>query len=146
MIKAFSGRKRRVVAVLAGVWIAGAVQAQQVRDEGQRLLDEQRARERTEALTRPQAEVEDRSGIPEVSVGAITADDVARLEEVEPAFVVNDIALVGDRVFSDAEKARLVAPFLGQRLGPRRIDLLLKRITSAYLDRGYVTTRAYLGP
>ncbi len=146
MIKTFSGRKRRVVAALVGVCIAGTVQAQQVRDEGQRLLDEQRARERTEALTRPQAEVEDRSGVPEVSVGAITADDVARLEEVEPAFVVNDITLVGDRLFTETDKAQLIAPFLGQRLGPRRIDLLLKRITSAYLDRGYVTTRAYLGP
>jgi hemolysin activation/secretion protein len=41
---------------------------------------------------------------------------------------------------------RLVAPFLGLRLGAGRIDLLLRRITAAYIERGYITTRAYLGP
>ena len=31
-------------------------------------------------------------------------------------------------------------------LGARRIDLLLRRITAAYMQRGCITTRAYLAP
>jgi hemolysin activation/secretion protein len=141
-----SRRRYQVVAALVGVWVAGTAQAQQIRDEGQRLLDEQRARERMETLTRPPVEVKDHANATEVHVDTITAEDVARLEEMEPAFVVNDIVLSGDRIFSEAEKIQLAAPFLGQRLGSNRINLLLKRITAAYLSRGYLTTRAYLGP
>src|SRR5690606_20926706 len=39
---------------------------------------------------------------------------------------------------------RLVGPFESQCLGQSRLNELLKVITQFYLDRGYVTSRAYL--
>ncbi|MGV8213579.1 POTRA domain-containing protein [Pseudomonas aeruginosa] len=44
------------------------------------------------------------------------------------------------------ESARrlLLAPYQGRCLGVGQLNALLKAVTDHYLDRGYVTTRAYL--
>ena len=36
-------------------------------------------------------------------------------------------------------------PFVGRTLGRNRINLLLRRLTEAFIAQGYITTRAYLG-
>lgn len=120
-----------------------AVSAQSGRDEGQRLLDERREQQRQSEIQRPTPAVSARpdSSAPGVDNAVMPAD----LVESAPSFRIDTIVLLGGRLLSDAEQVELTAPFIGLALGPRRIDLLLRRITGAYLERGYVTTRAYLG-
>lgn len=126
------------LAVLA--CLSGGAWGQAQRDEGQRLLDEQRARSRDEALSRPQPQV----ATPEQP--SVSAQNPVDVVESARTFLITDIALVGDRVLTAADRDRIVSPFLGLELGPKRLDLLLRKLTAAYIDRGYVTTRAYLGP
>ncbi|WP_341867650.1 ShlB/FhaC/HecB family hemolysin secretion/activation protein [Paraburkholderia rhynchosiae] len=40
----------------------------------------------------------------------------------------------------------MTAPFAGQALGSHRLNVLLKRLTDAFVAAGYATTRALLGP
>lgn len=122
------------------VSLPGALWGQVQRDEGQRLLDEQRARSRDEALSRPQPQV----ATPEHP--SASSQNPADLVETTRTFLITDIALVGDRLLSTTDRDRIVSPFIGLELGPKRLDLLLRKLTAAYIDRGYVTTRAYLGP
>lgn len=126
------------LAVLA--CLSGGAWAQVQRDEGQRLLDEQRARSRDEALSRPQPQV----ATPEHPLAS--SQNPADLVETARTFLITDIVLVGERLLSAADRERIVSPFIGLELGPKRLDLLLRKLTAAYMDRGYVTTRAYLGP
>lgn len=105
-------------------------------------MQERQERERTEALTRsaPQVSVPDET--PEADISA----DPESLPETGSVFPISRIELSGDTILSAGERQQLLTPFLGKQLGQRRIDLLLRRLTAAYLDRGYVTTRAYLAP
>lgn len=41
-----------------------------------------------------------------------------------------------------AEQEAILRPYLGLRLGEHRINLLLRRLTAALIDKGYVTSRA----
>jgi len=113
----------------------------QVRDEAQRLLQEKQDRERIEALTRPALAVS-----PPQTAVTDTNQDTAAIPEDEPAFAIQHIALQGDSLLTETECQAIFAPFAGLKMGPRRIDLLLRRINAAYLERGYATTRAYLAP
>jgi len=59
-------------------------------------------------------------------------------------FKVKDINLQGATHISASTKIKLLNPFIGQCLGAKGLDALLKTITGYYLERGYVTSRAYL--
>ena len=59
-------------------------------------------------------------------------------------FPVKRIQLQGASLISRAEQDILLKPFIEQCLGVEQLNALLKVITEHYLDRGYVTTRAYL--
>jgi hemolysin activation/secretion protein len=113
----------------------------EVRDEAQRLLQERQEQDRQDALTRPPPRVAE----PPLQQ-ADTGVDPARLDETGSTFPIRHIELKGDVVLSETTRHSILAPFVGLDLGPRRIDLLLRRITAAYLDRGYITTRAYVAP
>lgn len=54
------------------------------------------------------------------------------------------MVLKGADHLSTADQERLVAPYRDQCLSVAQINTLLKAITHHYLERGYVTTRAYL--
>lgn len=132
---------RLLIALLLLAAVGGPCFAQG-RDEAQRLLQERQDRERAEALTRPAPAVAGEAA-------AVRADggiDPSRVDEQEPAFLIRRITVKGDTILSGAARDTLVAPFVGLKLGPRRIDLLLRRFTAAYMERGYITTRAYIGP
>jgi hemolysin activation/secretion protein len=49
----------------------------------------------------------------------------------------------GDRI-PEARQSEIVAPFEGRCLNKQHLNDLLKAITRFYLDRGYITARAYL--
>jgi hemolysin activation/secretion protein len=113
-------------------------------DPGQRLLQEQRDQQRTQQLQQAPAQiaVPEQPALPNLPEGA----DVETLPDVEPMFEIEHIDFVGDKVLKPRELDAVARPFIGKRLGRNRINLLLRRLTEAFIARGYITTRAYLGP
>jgi hemolysin activation/secretion protein len=59
-------------------------------------------------------------------------------------FPIQDIELKGADSLSDSEKTRLLKPYIGQCLGVTQLNELLKVITDHYIEKGLVTSRAYL--
>lgn len=59
-------------------------------------------------------------------------------------FPIKDIELKGADSLSDREKNRLLKPYIGQCLGVTQLNELLKVITNHYIEKGLVTSRAYL--
>lgn len=59
-------------------------------------------------------------------------------------FTINSVVLEGAEHLSPGDRDRLLAPYRSQCLSVGQINTLLKAITHHYLERGYVTTRAYL--
>ncbi|WP_420220318.1 ShlB/FhaC/HecB family hemolysin secretion/activation protein [Metapseudomonas resinovorans] len=59
-------------------------------------------------------------------------------------FEIRQIDIQGATLLAQDKRDELLAPFIGHCLGVPRLNELLKLITGHYLDRGYVTTRAYL--
>jgi len=66
----------------------------------------------------------------------------------EPGGCVNieRIRIEGADRLSEAKQRELVSPFEGQCLDSGKLNELLSVITKAYLDRGLITSRAYLPP
>lgn len=115
-----------------------------VQDPGQRLLDEQRARQRQRELDAAPAQIQAAPGalptIPNLPAGA----DVESLPETGPTFLIEHVVFAGDTVLSARQLDAVAHPFIGKHLGRNRIDLLLRRLTEAYIAEGYITTRVYL--
>ncbi|AEF20107.1 ShlB/FhaC/HecB family hemolysin secretion/activation protein [Pseudomonas fulva] len=62
----------------------------------------------------------------------------------ERCFAIDDIEISGASLLSEVDRAAILAPFADDCLGVSQLNALLKAITNHYIDRGYVTTRAYL--
>ena len=106
-------------------------------------LDRELARERQERLLQEQQRrLEELQALPrgELSEPSVTADDSA------DCLQVYSVELKGAHSLSERQRAKLLKPFLGQCLTADDLNRLLSAITQAYLDRGYITTRAYLPP
>ncbi|POA67596.1 POTRA domain-containing protein, partial [Pseudomonas sp. GW531-T4] len=99
-----------------------------IRERQDRLLEEQRRR------------LEELKDLPgkEAAPTAPTAPADTR------CFPIQDIELKGADSLSAAEQARLLKPYIGQCLGVSQLNELLKVITDYYLEKGLVTSRAYL--
>jgi len=121
-----------------------APQLPQVQDPGQRLLEDQRNRQRQQELDQAPAQIQAAPtsipNAPNLPEGA----DVESLPESGPTFLIERVAFSGTRVLSDHQLDAVTRPFIGKHLGRNRIDLLLRRLTEAYIARGYITTRVYL--
>lgn len=98
-----------------------------IRDRQERLLQEQQQR------------LEDLRQLP----GNRPQHESAPVED-ERCFDIGQIRLEGARLLDQADQARILEPFAGQCLGVGKLNELLKAITQFYIDRGYVTSRAYL--
>lgn len=98
-----------------------------IRDRQERLLEQQRRR------------LEELQQLP--GREAITPES---LPDDDRCFEIQTIALVGATLMSDAQRAALLEPYQGKCLGANQLNALLKAITQFYIDRGYVTSRAYL--
>ncbi|WP_271409610.1 ShlB/FhaC/HecB family hemolysin secretion/activation protein [Pseudomonas sp. Q1-7] len=59
-------------------------------------------------------------------------------------FEIRRIEVEGASLLPASQRDALLAPYVGRCLGVPQLNELLKLITDHYLDRGYVTTRAYL--
>ncbi|MCK9237103.1 MAG: ShlB/FhaC/HecB family hemolysin secretion/activation protein [Thiopseudomonas sp.] len=98
------------------------------RERQQRLLQEQQQR-LDELQSLPGA-------LPDA--GAVTASADDRCIDIQ------QVALAGVTLLKPAVQAVLIAPYQKQCLTVAQINQLLQDITHAYIERGYVTTRAYL--
>ncbi|TWC44509.1 adhesin HecA-like repeat protein [Pseudomonas sp. SJZ080] len=99
-----------------------------IRERQDRLLEEQRRR------------LEELKELPgkEVKPTPPTAPADAR------CFPIKDIELKGADSLSESEKSRMLKPYIGQCLGVTQLNELLKAITDYYIEKGLVTSRAYL--
>lgn len=113
-------------------------------DPGQRLLEEQRNSALQRELDRGPAQIETSPsaapGVPDLPANA----DVDTLPDPEPTFRIDRVEFKGDAVLAPSRLDEICEPFLHKALGRRRIDLLLRRLTEAFVADGLITTRAYL--
>ncbi len=110
-------------------------------DPAKRLQEEERARARERRLT------QETPGIEEAKPSVMQEDDgrsPGELPDAEPMFIINEIEIVGNTVLADKEIEKVIAPFRNVPLGVNRINLLIRRLTVVYIEKGYITTRAYL--
>ncbi|WP_158177941.1 ShlB/FhaC/HecB family hemolysin secretion/activation protein [Pseudomonas viridiflava] len=99
-----------------------------IRDRQDRLLEEQRRR------------LEDLKDLP-----GKQAEPAAPVAPADTrCFTIDRIELKGADSLSAAERDDLIKPYTGQCLGVPKLNELLKVITDHYIEKGLVTTRAYL--
>jgi hemolysin activation/secretion protein len=101
-----------------------------IRDRQQKLLEEQQRR------------LEELRRLPPAPPAPASAQPPAP----GPCVPVKSIRLEGAGRLHESERRALVAPYEGQCLDESRLNALLANITQFYLDRGLITTRAYLPP
>jgi len=99
-----------------------------IRGRQERLLEEQRKR------------IEELQQLP--GREAPTEQPPATLDA--RCFEINTIRLQGSSLLSPERQHELLKPFEKRCLGSSQLNELLKAITQHYIDRGYVTSRAYL--
>ncbi|MDD1147474.1 ShlB/FhaC/HecB family hemolysin secretion/activation protein, partial [Pseudomonas sp. TNT2022 ID357] len=99
-----------------------------IRDRQNRLLEEQQRR------------LEELKDLPGKSAApvALSAPSDSR------CFPIQDIQLKGADSLSASERESLLKPYIGQCLGVAQLNELLKVITNRYIEKGLVTSRAYL--
>ena len=129
---------RKGVAVAVGFCLfavlPGAASAQTpgdqelIRERQQRLLQEQH--QRLQELQQLPGREADKAPPP--------------VEQEQRCFAIEAIEISGASLLSEADRASILAPFADACLGVSQLNALLKAITNHYIDRGYVTTRAYL--
>lgn len=111
-------------------------------DPAQRMLREQRQRELEREATQPAPTIETPAAASAIPPAEVPVEDV---EETSATFDIHRIEVQGNSVLADSEIEAITGPFLGRALGTKRINLLLRRFTEAFVAKGYITTRAYLG-
>ncbi|RBH52586.1 MULTISPECIES: ShlB/FhaC/HecB family hemolysin secretion/activation protein [Pseudomonas] len=99
-----------------------------MRDRQDRLLDEQRRR------------LEELKELPGKAAAPVTPTAPAETR----CFPIKRIDLQGADALSASERERLLKPYIGQCLGVPQLNELLKVITDRYIEKGLVTSRAYL--
>lgn len=108
--------------------------AQLPEEPGRRLLEEQREK-LDQRRDRPSPEIP----LPPVSDTPTGAD-------AGPCFLVTTIELEGATLLGTDVVEAMLAGYRGRCLGQAAINELLSALTTAYVDAGYVTARAYLPP
>jgi hemolysin activation/secretion protein len=131
--------------------------ARSVQDPAQPLLDQQREQAQQRALTQAPASITGGPAAQTLDIPPSTPVD--QIVETGPTFKVSKIELQAPVKESPSGEHQLAlgpilkldqidgitAPFVGHALGAHRLNLLLKRLTDAFVAAGYVTTRAFLG-
>ena len=102
--------------------------------------DRELARQRQEQLLEDQAQkLEQLQTLPQTtpSHDVLTPDD-------SHCFTITVIELQGVSIFSESEKRALLAPWLNTCMGISQINQLVKSVTNRYIEKGYITSRAYI--
>ncbi len=92
---------------------------------------------------RQELEREHREGMDTPPSGpGLSLPEVPKAAPDAPCFEAKSIELTGVTLLSRAEVEKLIAPYLGQCMTFNDANNLIHDITNAYIDKGFVTTRA----
>ncbi|KWH41366.1 peptide transporter [Burkholderia stagnalis] len=127
--------------------------ARPVQDPAQLIIEQQREQARQRQLEQPPASIMI-APTSETTLEIPADTPIDAIVETGPTFAVRRIVLQAPdgKPFeppggiSGKRLDAVVVPFTGQDLGSHRINVLLKRLTDVFIERGFVTTRALLGP
>lgn len=72
------------------------------------------------------------------------ADADTSLPAEKVSFVIHTIQLEGQHKEAFPWTDKMLRKYLGRRIGMEGINLIVKRLTNAFIDRGYVTTRVVI--
>jgi hemolysin activation/secretion protein len=124
-----------------------------VQDPAQQLIDQQREAARQRQLAEPPSQISVAPSGSDTSLNIPLDTPVDQIPEPGPTFQVRHIVLTGPEgrpfvqtTVSQSTLDAITAAFAGREIGSHRLNLLLRRLTDAYVSAGYVTTRAVLGP
>lgn len=116
-----------------------AVPPQQPQDAAQQLLREQQDKQRQEQAQR--------AG-PSLTIPKSTEDlsqDPEAVADAAPTFLIEHVDFTGQLdLLSETRLRSIASRFEGKHLGGQRIQYLLKNLTAAFVDAGYITTRCYI--
>jgi hemolysin activation/secretion protein len=124
-----------------------------VQDPGQLLIDQQRAQARRRQLEEAPAAIAIPSSEAQTALDVPPDTPIDQIAEAGSTFLVRTIVLADAHgqplgrhsPVPQATLEAIIAPFSGRHLGSHRINVLLKRLTDAFVAARYVTTRALLG-
>ncbi|MGF6243459.1 hemolysin activation/secretion protein [Paraburkholderia sp. GAS38] len=117
-----------------------------IQDPAQLIIDQQRAQATQRQLAQPPASISLPAAAPQTSLDIPPDTPVDQIVEAGPTFPVRRIDVEGNTVLPQKRIDAIIAPFVGHALGSHRLNVLLKRLTDAFVKSGYITTRAFLGP
>lgn len=63
-----------------------------------------------------------------------------------PCFDINTIQLKGNTLLSRDDIEHIVLPYKGRCVGKNGVNQLMAKLTTAYIDNGYITSRVYIPP
>ncbi|KAG8150360.1 ShlB/FhaC/HecB family hemolysin secretion/activation protein [Burkholderia catarinensis] len=124
-----------------------------VQDPAQLIIEQQREQARQRQLEQPPASITV-APTTETTLDVPPDTPVDAIKESGPTFPVNRIVLqtpdgkpfVPPGGISSAKLDAVVVPFANHDLGSHRINVMLKRLTDVFVEAGFATTRALLGP
>ncbi|MEJ5041516.1 ShlB/FhaC/HecB family hemolysin secretion/activation protein [Pseudomonas sp. B21-036] len=119
-----------LLGILAGPVSAASLPGDQelIRERQGRLLEEQQRR------------LQELKELP----GSTAPTQTAPAPADARCFQIDTIELKGADSLSSAQRSRVLQPYIGQCLGVTQLNEVLKAITNLYIDKGWVTSRAYL--
>lgn len=126
---------------IAALVLASTAHAQTppLEDPAQRALRERQEADRHREATQPPPKIE-------VTPTNAEPTNVESVVEEGTTFEIHRIDLTGNTVLNAVTVEQITQPFVNHELGSNRINLLLRKMTEAFVQQGFVTTRAYLPP
>lgn len=73
-----------------------------------------------------------------------TEEPVAASPEAEPSFYIEKIEVLGNSSLSNKQIETIIHPYSASEITPSKINELMKKLTEAYLNAGFVASRVYL--
>ena len=102
--------------------------------------DRDLSRQRQEQLLQDQADkLRELQRLPENKI-----KPAPTVSDEETCFSIHTIELQGVTLLSDSEQGALTQPLLNSCMGIADINQLVKQLTNLYVEKGYITSRAYI--
>lgn len=135
----WTAARRKLCLLLLAVFIAAVAGIAPVAAAPSAVGDaeEQHRRARQESLERQQRE---RQADVFMQKGRTAARDTS-LPDESPSFPIKRIVLAGDSAGRFPWAQALLDGYAGRNIGATGVGLIVKRLTGAFIDRGYITTR-----
>lgn len=80
----------------------------------------------------------------QVQVEAFQKEETIPIES--PCFDIKTVQLKGNTLLARDDIEHIIVPYKGQCLGKNGVNQLMAKLTTAYIDHGYITSRVYIPP